>query len=201
METGINSAHGSRPKAHIKYSGTTFSPNLKITTEAHPSHGICDNQHFRGSIMSTLTWRKKWRGQQRNLCTQFIIPRQRKFWPWSTMKATSDPDTLYFHKAIRTPDCAKFIEAMEKEISDNNKNDNFQLVHRRKIPKGCTVLPSVWQLRRKRHLDTGKIKKYKARINVDGSCMIKYKHYDQTYSPVASWAIICLLMTIAAVHC
>ena len=116
------------------------------------------------------------------------------------LKAATDPDTLYFHEAIRQPDRAHFIEAMEKEISDNNQNDNFQLVHRSTIPTGCTVLPSVWQLRRKRHLDTGKIKKYKARINVDGSRMIKHKHYDQTYSPVASWAIIRLLMTIAAVH-
>ena len=65
------------------------------------------------------------------------------------MKATSDPDTLYFHEAIRTPDRAKFIKAMEKEISDNNNNYNFQLIHRRKIPTGCTVLPSVWKLRRK----------------------------------------------------
>ena len=46
----------------------------------------------------------------------------------------------------------------------------------------------------------GKIKKYKARINVDGSRMVKHKHYDQTYSPVASWSIIRLIMTIAAVH-
>ena len=30
--------------------------------------------------------------------------------------------------------------------------------------------------------------------------MIKYKHYDLTYSPFSSLAIICLLMTIAAVH-
>ena len=60
------------------------------------------------------------------------------------IKVASDPDTLYFHEAIRTPDCAHFIDAMEKEISDNNKNDNFQLVHRSKIPKGYTVLLSVW---------------------------------------------------------
>ena len=30
--------------------------------------------------------------------------------------------------------------------------------------------------------------------------MIKNKHYDQTYAPVASWAIIRLIMTIAAVN-
>ena len=32
------------------------------------------------------------------------------------MKAASDPDTMYFHEAMRMPDKDKFIEAMEKEI-------------------------------------------------------------------------------------
>ena len=32
------------------------------------------------------------------------------------MKAASDPDTIYFHKAMRMPDTDKFIAAMEKEI-------------------------------------------------------------------------------------
>ena len=116
------------------------------------------------------------------------------------MKVASDPDTMYFYEAMKMPDREKFIDAMQQEIEGNYANDQFELIHRSQIPKHCTILPSVWQLRRKRHLATGKIKKYKARINVGGSRMIKNKHYDQTYSPVASWAIIRLLMTIAAVH-
>ena len=92
------------------------------------------------------------------------------------MKAASDPDTMYFHEAMKLPDRKKVIEAMQKEIEGNYANNHFELVHRSKIPKDCTILPSVWQLRRKRHLATGKIKKYKARINVDGSRMVKNKH-------------------------
>jgi len=85
-------------------------------------------------------------------------------------------------------------------MQQHHDKNNFELIHRSKIPRDATILPSVWQIRRKRHLSTGKIKKYKARINVDGSRMVKLKHYDQTYAPVASWAIIRLIMIIAAVN-
>ena len=35
------------------------------------------------------------------------------------MKAAPDPDTMYFHEAMRIPDREKFIEAMLKEIEGN----------------------------------------------------------------------------------
>ena len=119
--------------------------------------------------------------------------------PLYAMKAASDPDTMYFHEAMRMPDRAHFLQAMENEMNANLKSKNFELIHKDSIPQDATILPSVWQLRRKRHLSTGKIKKYKARINVDGSKQIKNKHYDLTYAPVASWSIIRLILTIAAV--
>ena len=119
--------------------------------------------------------------------------------PLFAMKAASDPDTVYYHEAMRTPDRAHFIQAMENEMNANLNSKNLELVHKSTIPQDATVLPSVWQLRRKRHLSTGKIKKYKVRINVDGSKQIKSKHYDLTYAPVASWSIIRLIITIAAV--
>ena len=31
------------------------------------------------------------------------------------MKATSDPDTLYYHEAMKEPDAAKFEDAMGEE--------------------------------------------------------------------------------------
>ena len=101
---------------------------------------------------------------------------------------------------MRSPDRSKFTEAMEQEMTLHFDKKNFELVHRSTIPQDAIILPAVWQLRRKRHLDTGKIKKYKVRINIDGSRMIKNKHYDQTYAPVASRAMIRLIMTIAAVN-
>jgi hypothetical protein len=43
---------------------------------------------------------------------------------------------------------------------------------------------------RKRKSSTGEISKYKARMNVDGSQMIKGLHYEKIYAPVIQWATI-----------
>ncbi len=69
-------------------------------------------------------------------------------------------------------------------------------IKRSKLPEGATLLSSVWQMKRKRKPSTGEISKYKARMNVDGSKMIKGLHYEETYAPVVQWATIRLFMTI-----
>ena len=45
---------------------------------------------------------------------------------------------------------------------------------------------------------SGDIKKYKARLNIDGSRMRKGEHYNMTYSPVASWNFKRMLLTLTA---
>ena len=115
-------------------------------------------------------------------------------------KATSDPDTMYRHEAMREPDYNEFLKAMEKEVQDQMGNGNFTLVPRHSIPKTATLLPAVWQMKRKRDIRTRAIKKYKARLNVDGSRMKKGIHYDLTYSPVAAWSSIRLILALAATH-
>ena len=55
-------------------------------------------------------------------------------------------------------------------------------------------------MRRKRDAKSGKIKKYKARLNVDGSRMRQWEHYDMTYSAVASWNSVRMLLTLTALH-
>ena len=55
-------------------------------------------------------------------------------------------------------------------------------------------------MRRKRDIKTGTIKKYKARLNIDGSRMQNSIHYDQSYAPVASWNSTRLLWTMKSVH-
>jgi len=116
------------------------------------------------------------------------------------MKATADPDTMYLHEAMREPDKNEFLKAMTKEIDDQMENGNFTIVERSTIPKDASVLPSVWAMRRKRDIKTQEIKKWKARLNVDGSKMVKGVHYDQTYAPVASWLVIRILMTLTSIH-
>ena len=47
---------------------------------------------------------------------------------------------------------------------------------------------------------TRKIKRWKARLNVDGSRMTKGVHYDKVYAYVASWTSIRLLLTMIVLH-
>lgn len=114
------------------------------------------------------------------------------------MKASTDPDTMYWHQAMKEDDCDHFQDATEKEVKDQFDNGNFSIMERHLVPEGSTILPTVWQMRRKRDIMTRKVKKYKARLNIDGSRMKPGVHYDQTYAPVASWSLIRLLLTLAA---
>ena len=120
--------------------------------------------------------------------------------PFLAYKAVSDPDTLYYHQAMREPDRSEFESGMEKEINDQFENGNFTVIRRSEVPDGCTILPAVWQMRRKRDARTGKIKKYKARLNIDGSRMKYGEHYNETYAPVASWNSVRMLLTMTSVH-
>ena len=51
-------------------------------------------------------------------------------------------------------------------------------------------------MRRKISAISGDIIKYKARLNVDGSKQCKGVHYDESWSPVASWTTIRTVMLL-----
>ena len=113
-------------------------------------------------------------------------------------KASTDPDTMYLHEALKENDRKEFINAMQKEVQDQMDNGNFTIVEANDVPSDKPILPAVWQMKRKRNIRTREIKKYKARLNIDGSRMRQGIHYDQTYAPVASWNSIRILLTLAA---
>ena len=100
------------------------------------------------------------------------------------MKTTSDPDTLYYHEALLEPNSDKFREAMAKEWGDQDLNNNFSIVPIDVVPECKSILPAVWQMRRKRDVSTGEIKKYKTSMNLDGSRMKKGIDYYLTYAPI-----------------
>jgi Reverse transcriptase (RNA-dependent DNA polymerase) len=120
--------------------------------------------------------------------------------PLLAFKAVSDPDTLYYHEAMREEDSESFKTSMLKELTDQFENGNFTVIRKTEVPEGNTILPAVWQMKRKRDAKTGAIKKHKARLNIDGSRMKKGEHYDMTYSPVASWNSVRMLLTLTALH-
>ena len=117
--------------------------------------------------------------------------------PLLAYAASADPDTMYWHQAMNEPDKDKFIEAAETELKAHFDNGNFELVHKSTIPEGVKTLPAVWQMKRKRRIQTGEVYKWKARLNLDGSRMIKDQHYSESYSPVASWPAIRFIMSLA----
>ena len=120
--------------------------------------------------------------------------------PLVAYKATSDPDTMYLHQAMKEPDREQFLKAMEKETQDQLNNGNFTVMLRSQVPKGSKILPMVWQMKRKRDITTGKVKKHKARLNVDGSKTQYGIHYEETYAPVASWNSIRMMLILSIVH-
>ena len=112
----------------------------------------------------------------------------------------SDPDTMYYHQAMRQPDHEQFRTAMQKEMDDQMADGNFELVQQSKIPIGTKIFPALWQMRRKRDIKTQEVKKLKARLNFDGSRMRRGEHYDQSYAPVTSWSSIRLALAIATAN-
>lgn len=63
--------------------------------------------------------------------------------PLTIYKATSDPDTMYHHEAMKEKDAGCFRNAMLKEWYDQVNNKNFTKMLRSKLPKGATVLPDI----------------------------------------------------------
>ena len=131
---------------------------------------------------------------------QAMYPEETSQHPAVAYKAMADPDIMYLHQAMREPDAAEFRKAMRKEIDAQIEGGALTLIHKSKIPKGATLLPAVWQMRRKRDIQTRKVYKWKARLNLDGSRMRHKRDYDQTYAPVASWSTIRMLLTMSIIH-
>jgi hypothetical protein len=53
--------------------------------------------------------------------------------PLLAYKAVSNPDTLYYHEAMREIDEEEFQFSMHKELNDQFENGNFTVVHRSEV--------------------------------------------------------------------
>jgi hypothetical protein len=120
--------------------------------------------------------------------------------PLLAMAATNDPDTLYYHEAMKAPDKAEFIKSMHEEVQGQIDNKVYSPVLRSSVPKHVKVLPAVWAMRRKRKSNTGKVYRYKSRLNIGGHKQQEGIDYDQTYSPVVTWPSIRMLLTLTLIN-
>ena len=85
---------------------------------------------------------------------------------------------------------------MKTEMDAQLASKTLELVSIKEIPKGAAILPAVWQMKRKRRINTREVYKWKARLNLDGSRQVKGVHYDLTFAPVASWSVIRLYLVL-----
>jgi histone deacetylase 1/2 len=113
--------------------------------------------------------------------------------------ASSNPDTMYLHEALKAPDRAEFIKAMQQEVRDHEERGHWELIPKSQVPEGTIILPAVWSMKRKRRINTNEVYKWKARLNVHGGKQIKNVHYWETYSPVVKWSSIRLFLMLAAI--
>ncbi len=103
-------------------------------------------------------------------------------------------DVMYLHRALRQPDACQFVDSVVKEINGRVDRKHWVVTPRSEVPEDTDVLPSVWAVRRKRNLTTGKITKHKARLNLhQGKQEFGMTYYDR-YAPVVTWFTIQLLM-------
>ena len=118
----------------------------------------------------------------------------------TALAASSDPDNLYMHEAMRQPDKKEFIKAMKKEVSAHEDNKHWELTKRSDIPSQHKVLPSVWAMKRKRRIATREVYKWKARLNIHGGKQEKGINYWETYSPMVTWNSIRTFLILAIIN-
>jgi len=100
--------------------------------------------------------------------------------------AKTDADTMYLQQALQQEDRDQFIHAVIKEVNHHIQRGHWELVPVSSVPKGEKVLDAVWSVKRKRHILTRKVYKWKARLNVHGGQQEYAVNYYDTYAPVVT---------------
>ena len=89
---------------------------------------------------------------------------------------------------------------MIEEVQAHTKRGHWIILPRGEVPTGTKVLPAVWAMKRKRRIDSGKIYKWKARLNVHGGKQEHGINYWETYAATLSWPPIRFLLTFATIN-
>ena len=89
--------------------------------------------------------------------------------PLLAYKASANPDILYMHEAMKYQDQKELITSIKKEVTDQTDNGNSSAIPNYEVPKEAKVIPAVWQMKSKRDIKIRKVKKWKTRLNIDGS--------------------------------
>ena len=114
--------------------------------------------------------------------------------------ASVNPDIMYLHETMKAPNRDQFKSIMDKELEDHIARRHWEVVPRSKVPKGTRVLDMVCAMRCKRCINTCKVYKWKARLNVHGSQQQRGINYWETYAPVITWQTIHFFFVLAIIR-
>lgn len=118
----------------------------------------------------------------------------------NTLKAVSNADTMYFHEAMKAPDSDKFKESMVSEVNQHIETGHWMPILKISLPNDSIILPAIWEMPRKRKIDTQEVCIWKNRLTFGGHKMKQGIHFDQAYSPVVTWQTIRLFLILATVN-
>jgi hypothetical protein len=110
-----------------------------------------------------------------------------------------NPDVLTHTQMKRQVDANKLIDAQQPEIDGLMDITTFEFIPKTNIPPRTRYLDLIWTYRRKHRTD-GSLKKYKARLCVNGSRKIQGIDYTESFAPVVRWSTIRMVNTLAAMH-
>ncbi|KAK8621230.1 hypothetical protein V6N13_067671 [Hibiscus sabdariffa] len=101
-----------------------------------------------------------------------------------------------YEEAVASPDSEKWLGAMRSEMDSMSDNQVWTLVE---PPEGIKPIGCKWVFKKKTDMD-GNVQTYKGRLVAKGFRQIHGIDYDETFSPVAMFKSIRILLAVAAFH-
>ncbi|KAL4323733.1 hypothetical protein GQ457_11G029180 [Hibiscus cannabinus] len=101
-----------------------------------------------------------------------------------------------YQEVVASPDSKKWLEAMRSEMDSMSENQAWTLVE---PPEGINPIGCKWVFKKKTDMD-GNVQTYKGRLVAKGFRKIHGVDYDETFSPVAMFKSIRILLAVAAFH-
>lgn len=95
-------------------------------------------------------------------------------------------------EALESPQATQWKEAIKEELNNLSDRNTWEVT---KLPEGRKCIGCRWVFKLKRDAN-GEICRYKARLVAQGFSQKKGMDYNETYSPVASFSIIRLMLAI-----
>eukprot|EP00957_Ditylum_brightwellii_P208650 15358370-Ditylum_brightwellii.AAC.1 len=114
--------------------------------------------------------------------------------------ASNNPDTLYYHQAMRQPDRDSFIQVIIKEVNRHIEGQHWEMVRKEEIPKGAKVLDAVWAFKKKQDIKTQQVYKHKERLDVHGGQQQYGINYFDTYATVVTWPLVWMALILSLLH-